>query len=268
MKNVHDFTTISPYLQLKPSNRAKRISLRVDPLANCVYLILPKRASLSSAYIFAQSYQGWIKEKSQKFRDRIKFQDGMTLPIFGQSYIIKWTETETQRSKIYFKELQIRIESATFPPERAIRRFLIKHAYAVMQDMVNKKVELIFSFLRCLKSSEFEYLGPSKSDITSLLFKAVNNDADFRQLPPIKIKDMKSRWGSCATNGQINLSWRLIFAPTVAIDYVIGHEVAHLVHHNHSDRFWSLCEKICADFKMGSKWMKYQGATLMAYGEV
>lgn len=81
----------------------------------------------------------------------------------------------------------------------------------------------------------------------------------------IRIGDMKTRWGSCHPDGRISFSWRLILAPDHARDYVVAHEVAHLVHHNHSAKFWALCEELSNDYKQGKKWMKNHGKSLHDY---
>ncbi len=60
----------------------------------------------------------------------------------------------------------------------------------------------------------------------------------------VKLKYNISNWGSCSTQGNINISVRLMFAPEEVVDYVLIHELAHLVHANHSARFWALVEKI------------------------
>lgn len=60
----------------------------------------------------------------------------------------------------------------------------------------------------------------------------------------VKMKYNTSNWGSCSTQGNINISVRLMFAPEEVIDYVLIHELAHLVHADHSPRFWKLVEKV------------------------
>ena len=56
----------------------------------------------------------------------------------------------------------------------------------------------------------------------------------------VGVRDTKSRWGSCSSQGTLSFSWRLVFAPEAVIDYVVAHEVAHLVEMNHGPRFWRL----------------------------
>lgn len=65
----------------------------------------------------------------------------------------------------------------------------------------------------------------------------------------VRFREQRTRWGSCSSRKSINLNWRLIVFRQEIIDYVIVHELAHLAHMNHSDRFWSLVEKYVANYK-------------------
>ena len=72
----------------------------------------------------------------------------------------------------------------------------------------------------------------------------------------ISLKYNHSNWGSCSSRNNINLSTRLLFAPEAVQDYVILHELAHLVEHNHSERFWALVEKHMPDYQQKEEWLK------------
>lgn len=86
------------------------------------------------------------------------------------------------------------------------------------------------------------------------------NDRYFKQsINGIRIKLNQSNWGSCSTKGNINLSSRLLFAPTEVIDYVIVHELAHLIEMNHSPRFWKVVEDVMPDYQLKEKWLKQHG---------
>jgi predicted metal-dependent hydrolase len=78
----------------------------------------------------------------------------------------------------------------------------------------------------------------------------------------VGIKNYKSRWGSCHHDGQIYLNWRLIMAPEWVFDYVVIHELCHLIHHNHSPAFWQLVETIVSDYRNAKTWLKINGLTL------
>ncbi len=87
-----------------------------------------------------------------------------------------------------------------------------------------------------------------------------------RKIERITIRDTSSRWGSCTIDGKLNFSWRLVFAPREILDYVIAHEVSHLVEMNHSAAFWSVVSTIDPDYKNNKKWLKNNGKTLFRYG--
>lgn len=77
-----------------------------------------------------------------------------------------------------------------------------------------------------------------------------------------RLKDQKTRWGSCSSKGNLNLNWRLIMAPEEGIDYLIIHELAHLTHLNHSERFWQRVAMFMPEFAYWKKWLKDHGREL------
>jgi predicted metal-dependent hydrolase len=83
------------------------------------------------------------------------------------------------------------------------------------------------------------------------------------QYTKIGITSARTRWGSCSATGALNFSWRLILAPPEAVDYVVVHELAHTVLHNHSKRFWKKVETILPDYKERRKWLRKNGHSLV-----
>jgi predicted metal-dependent hydrolase len=92
--------------------------------------------------------------------------------------------------------------------------------------------------------------------------RVVEMNANTFQQPirSINLKYNHSNWGSCSHAGNVNLSTRLLFAPRSVQDYVILHELAHLVEMNHSDRFWALVERFMPDYREAEKWLKVNRA--------
>jgi predicted metal-dependent hydrolase len=81
----------------------------------------------------------------------------------------------------------------------------------------------------------------------------------------IAIRDTRSRFGSCSANGSLSFSWRLALAPRRILDYVVVHELCHLVHHDHSQRFWSLLGRVRPSFHDERDWLGNHGWELLAY---
>jgi predicted metal-dependent hydrolase len=78
----------------------------------------------------------------------------------------------------------------------------------------------------------------------------------------VSIRNQRSRWGSCAREGNIALNFRLVQMPPAIRDYVLLHELMHLRQQNHSRRFWRLVEQVCPDFKEAERWLRVQGKAL------
>lgn len=74
--------------------------------------------------------------------------------------------------------------------------------------------------------------------------------------PPLKLSNAQSRWGSCSSQGNIRLNWRLLQAPPHIINYVVSHELAHLKEMNHSANFWAVVESIYPEYKVAEKELK------------
>jgi predicted metal-dependent hydrolase len=87
-----------------------------------------------------------------------------------------------------------------------------------------------------------------------------------KKIARITVRDTKSRWGSCSASGALSFSWRLIMAPDSVIDYVVAHEVAHLVEMNHGPRFWRLVRTLVPDAAAPRAWLKRHRARLFSYG--
>lgn len=78
----------------------------------------------------------------------------------------------------------------------------------------------------------------------------------------IAVKEMKTRFGSCSSVGNLNYCWRLIFAPEPVLAYLCAHEVSHLKEMNHSKKFWANVELLCPNYKRFQKWLKQNGKGL------
>jgi len=79
----------------------------------------------------------------------------------------------------------------------------------------------------------------------------------------LTVRGQRTRWGSCSRSGALSFNWRLMLAPEAVLDYVVWHEVCHLVVHDHSPRFWALVGSHCPDYREHANWLRRNGATLV-----
>ena len=87
-----------------------------------------------------------------------------------------------------------------------------------------------------------------------------------RPIRRIVLRDTRTRWGSCSADGALNFCWRLVMAPEAVLDYVVAHEVAHLVELNHSRRFWKLTDSLTGEMERAKTWLSRHGAQVHRYG--
>ncbi len=93
-------------------------------------------------------------------------------------------------------------------------------------------------------------------DISDQERRGLARQTSFGRVNQIRIKDQKTRWGSCSSKNNLNFSWRLIMAPERVLDYVVVHELCHLTHMNHGKEFWALVESVMPDYKDCKKWLR------------
>ena len=230
-QRTYPFEQISPRLKVKISPRAKRMALRLDPKTRHINLVVPKRSSIQSAFLFAEENADWIEEKLAELPQPIKFTDGTTLPLLGRPrMIVVEYNPKAKTTNITLNRHEILVSTNKKDPSSRIKRYLVDLAKTSLSTMAHEKAEQI-----------------------------------GKTISSLEVKDTISRWGSCSCDGKISLSWRLIFAPKEAYDYVVAHEVAHLVHLDHSQHFWDVCEDLSWKYEYGHRWIKENGNELMRY---
>lgn len=224
--------TISTRLKLKVSKRARRMSLRLDPEARHVHLIVPPRADMNYAVNFAEEHRKWIREKLSALPKAVPFTDGAIIPFMGRDHYLEIIRDRSIRStRITVKNRIMTVETPLDNADMRIERYLRKWVQDELTKLATEKASLI-----------------------------------RRRVGAVRVRDTRSRWGSCAEDGNLSFCWRIVFAPREVIDYVVAHEVAHLVHFDHSSQFWRLCDRLAVDGEYGREWLKVNGQTLMCYG--
>ncbi len=133
-----------------------------------------------------------------------------------------------------------------------IEKFVAKHEKWI-EKQITRKREHAEKF--CLSENEISVL---KEKVLPYLTERTEYFANIMGVKPtgIKITSAEKRFGSCSGKNSICYSWRLMQYPSEAIDYVVVHELAHIVHKNHGKEFYSLIEKILPDYKKREKILK------------
>ncbi|MEL7117432.1 MAG: SprT family zinc-dependent metalloprotease [Pseudomonadota bacterium] len=213
-------------ITLRRSARARRISLRVSSLDGRVTLSLPKRTSEQEALDFAASKEDWIRKHLSQHAASLTVGFGTVLPIEGADVTVRAGAVRSARREA---------GDLLVPPS---------------EDMVAARVK---AYLKLLARERLTRHATRYA-------KAVD-----RPLGRITLRDTRSRWGSCTSEGNLMFSWRLILAPPDVLDYVAAHEVAHLVEMNHSPAYWQVVAQIYPDYAAERAWLRKNGTTLHRY---
>jgi predicted metal-dependent hydrolase len=213
------------------SPTARSVALRADPARSQVCLVIPKRMSEKTAWKFADGNREWIAGCLAKMEKPVPFVHGAKIPVFGIERTLKIIKTDARTTDIQLTETTLEVRTSREDPSRNIKDYLYKLLMQTIEPM---------------------WQGHCKT-LKKNVYKVV-------------LRDTHARWGSCVPAGKLMFCWRLVFAPMDVVDYVVAHECAHLVHMNHSDRFWNLCDELSINMEDSRLWLNVYGDKLMMYG--
>jgi predicted metal-dependent hydrolase len=183
--------------------------------------------------------QAWVTEVSNKrpsvlgqFAEK-DYQTGQTITVGQRSYILEISEEErgSHTARMVGNTIALRLSNKANGKQRQ----------KAIQTLLSRVVA-----------------GDQYNEVATRVH-AINSSTFNRPITNIYLKYNHSNWGSCSSGGNVNLSTRLLFAPPDVQDYVILHELAHLVEMNHSDRFWALVERYMPNYAEKEKWLKTNG---------
>ena len=210
----------------KRLRQAKRLTLRVNAAKQEIVVSYPWRGSKREAEKFVASQQDWLARQVAQASPAYKIVIGETIPVQGVMRRIVHVPSTLRGVQIVLTEDEIQVSGN---PDRVPRA--------------------VFRYLRSLAETEIHRLVAEKSALlVAQGFRCPVKNVTFR--------DTNSRWGSCSSLGELNFCWRLILAPPEVLDYVVGHEAAHLVHMHHQPSFWTLCWQLTHYVTFGKNWLK------------
>lgn len=218
-------------ITLKRHPTAKRLTMRLAPDGSEVRITLPRWARSQDAIAFAHSRTEWLAEQYAKIPRRVAPGPGSTIRLRGTDFQIEWDEAARRKPAII--DGRVVIGGPKEGLDRRLQRWLETQALELFEEDV--------------------------ADYTS---------AASLDLVPVGLSRAQRRWGSCSDGGasgkkRIRLNWRLIQAPDYVRRSVAAHEVAHLVHFDHSPQFHALLGTIYeGDIKIADRWLKDNGRSL------
>jgi predicted metal-dependent hydrolase len=216
------------------SPRASKISLRIDAAQGGVVITLPPRASRRAGLSLLQTHEAWVAAKLAALPHALPFIAGASVPVNGAPHLIR-------------------------PVSPALGLAMRGGAWIDGQEI--------------LVAGDADFLARRVTDCLKRLARqrltaAAAEKGRLAGLTPkrVRVKDTRTRWGSCAPDGTLAFCWRLICAPDFVQDYVVGHEVAHLRHMNHGRQFWALTDRLTPHRQAAGTWLEANGQALLRIG--
>ncbi|MHA7821097.1 MAG: M48 family metallopeptidase [Erythrobacter sp.] len=215
-------------ITLRRHPTAKRLTLRLAPDGSEVRITLPKWARGAEAIAFAHARRDWLTAQHAKIPRREIPGPGSEILYRGESVPIAWDEKAPRRPIL--SQGSVRLGGPRAGLDKRLQRWLEREALGLFEaDML-------------------DYVAAARLDPV-----------------PVALSRAQRRWGSCTDKVRIRLNWRLVQAPDFVRRSVVAHEVAHLVHFDHSPAFHALLAGIYeGDIDQADRWLKDKGRGLYA----
>jgi predicted metal-dependent hydrolase len=219
--------------EVKRTSRKKTASIKVNDGA--VSVVVPIELSESKIEKLLKDKTRWIKEKITLHRNaqpasNKQYVSGESFSYLGRNYRLKVNKGQYYPAKLSNGRFTITLSQGDDNPE------LIKDSLTYWYKH-HAEIKLVEKAKRYAK-------------IVGVEFRAIG------------IKSYKSRWGSCSLEGVIDFNWKIIMAPNGIVDYVVVHELCHLIHHDHSAKFWKEVKRVMPDYAECKAWLRDNGMFL------
>ena len=216
------------------SSRRKTAAIKIKK--GKVFVVVPECLTMAAIESLVDKKHRWIKEKLAIQNEIMdikpkEFISGESFSYLGKNHPLKIESGLYPVIKLHQDELVVSVRDKTVDNSQAIKQLLFKWYKQQAESELRDKTEKYSSII-----------GVNPSSVT--------------------IKSFKSRWGSCSIAGGIQYNWKIIIAPDRIVNYVVIHELCHILHHNHSPAFWKAVEKYCHDYRDCSAWLKINGGRL------
>lgn len=204
-------------------SKRKTLQLTISPEGKLI-VRAPLRLSMKQILQFAEEHRDWIEKNRSRVLEQRKnalateFREGGRAYYLGQACLLKsWDGND----------FCLQDDKLLFP-----------------ETLLGKPVD---PMERWYRQRAREYINER------LKYYSARTGIDFRSFG---ITSARKRWGSCSSKNSLNFAWRLIRAAPKAIDYVVVHELCHVIHKNHSRDFWKLVESIMPEYREQREWLR------------
>ncbi len=219
--------TVNVRLEVNP--KARRLILRLDERNREAVAVAPSKRKIGEAAAFARDRVDWIAQHLQALPEHILLQPGATFMLRGMPCEVSLEGAGRIARLLPGSPQCLQAPGAQETAGQRVERFLRKTAKDDLSDAVIRYCD---------------HLGVEARRVT--------------------VKDTRSRWGSCTSDGRLAFSWRLIMAPSEVLEYVAAHECAHLLEMNHSPAFWAHVARCRPNWKKERAWLRKNGRELHA----
>lgn len=216
-------------LPIQRNRRARQITIHIDASIGGAKIVMPAYAAIADAKAAVREHEDWLLDRLSKLPPRIPFIHGAVIPFQGVNHRIR--HFPGQRGIVACADGEIHVFGR---PEHVARR---------VTDWLKSEAQRTISPLCLAKAAKID-----------------------RRVRRVIVRSQRSRWGSCGANGHLSFNWRLILAPDDVLDYVVAHEVAHLMEMNHSPAFWRVVRRLTPDMENARAWLNRKGQQLYRYG--
>ena len=212
-----------PYQLIRSTRRRKTLGFRIDGDAKLT-VIAPADASQEGIVAGTERNAGWILDKiDEVLRRQDNLLNGRVVPLLGRSLLLRLKTCQGG------EQIGCTVEESWFD---------VEIPQAVMEE-AEESGQLSLLIGQMLKRW---YLEQAKISVERrVVFWAEQFGVD---VPKVKITNPKKRWGSCDSNNLLRINWRVILLPIPLFDYVLAHEVAHILHRDHSAAFWNKMSEV------------------------
>lgn len=213
-------------LVIRRNAQARRMTMRLAPDGSEVRVTLPTWGRSAEALAFARQRAGWLAGQLAAVPEPVEMGDGAQLCFLGERLVVRHDPARPR--KVALGEGELLVGGPAQSLRTRLKRWLEGEAKRLLAE------DLSYYCLRARQPQQ-----------------------------RLMLSSARRRWGSCARDGTIRINWRLVMAPSFVRRSVVAHEVAHLVHFDHSPAFHAMLDELYEhDIQAANRWLKQEGKNL------